>query len=158
VRRRYQSFRIGENTRLGRRRCYSRRGGLSVEKFRCFSARAGFGPRAEGQAVDCGPLRYNPVVEQVAEISNRSTDQYLNHATATVPVSDPTPGLKDLGYRGKKGALLNGAARNEADAIKGALLEGFDKLPDCSYTDFGVSMLRNQSNGYYLTSLVLAGP
>jgi hypothetical protein len=113
------------------------------------SARAG---------TSCGPLRYNPVVEQVAQISNRSTDQYLNHATAKVPVSDPAPGLKDLGYHGKKGALLNGAARNEADAIKATLLEGFDKVPDCSYTDFGVSMLRNQWNGYYLTSLVLAGP
>lgn len=106
----------------------------------------------------CGPLRYDPVVEQVAEISNRSTDQYLNHATANVPVSDPTPGLKDLGYHGKKGQLLMGAAKTEDKAIKGAILEGFDKLPDCSYTDFGVSLLQNQSNGYYLTALVLAGP
>lgn len=106
----------------------------------------------------CGPLRYDPVVEQVAEMSNRSTDRYLNHATATVPVSDPTPGLKDLGYHGKKGLLLAGASKDEDKAIKAAILEGFDKLPDCSYTDFGVSMLQNQSNGYYLTALVLAGP
>ncbi|GAB4658983.1 hypothetical protein MOKP64_12830 [Mycobacterium avium subsp. hominissuis] len=113
------------------------------------SARAG---------TSCGPLRYNPVVEQVAEISNRSTDNYLNHVATDVPVTDPLPGLKDLGYGGSKGVLLSGAARNEADSIKGVLLEGFDKLPDCSYTDFGVSMLRNQGNGYYLTSLVLAGP
>jgi hypothetical protein len=114
------------------------------------SARAG---------TSCGPLRYNPVVEQVAEISNRSTDKYLNHAATEVPVVDPLPGLKDLGYGGSKGALLSGAARNEADAIKGVILQGFDKLPDCSYTDFGVSMLRSQWNGgYYLTSLVLAGP
>jgi hypothetical protein len=113
----------------------------------------------------CGPLRYSPVVEQVAEISNHSTDQYLNHAVAHLPVGEPYPGLKDLreglkdlGYHGTKGTLLSGAAKNEANAIKGALLEGFDKLPDCSYTDFGVSLIRNESHGYYLTSLVLAGP
>jgi hypothetical protein len=106
----------------------------------------------------CGPLRYNPVVEQVAEISNRSTDNYLIHNLATSPVDDPLPGLKDLGYGGSKAALLRGAAKNEADAIRGALLEGFDKFPDCSYTDFGVSMLRNQSTGYYLSSLILARP
>ena len=113
------------------------------------SARAG---------TSCGPLRYNAVVEQVAEISNRSTDKYLNHAATDVPVEDPLPGLKDLGYGGSKGALLRGAAKNEANSIKGLLIEGFDKLPDCSYKDFGVSMLRNQWNGYYLTSVVLAGP
>ena len=113
----------------------------------------------------CGPLRYSPVVEQVAEISNHSTDQYLDHAVAHLPVGEPYPGLKDLleglkdlGYQGRKGTLLSGAAKNEANAIKGAILEGFDKLPDCSYTDFGVSMIRNESHGYYLTSLVLAGP
>jgi hypothetical protein len=106
----------------------------------------------------CGPLRYNAVVEQVAEISNRSTDKYLNHATTDVPVEDPLPGLKDLGYGGSKGILLRGAAKDEATSVKGLLLEGFDKVPDCSYTDFGVSTLRNQWNSYYLTSLVLAGP
>jgi hypothetical protein len=113
------------------------------------SARAG---------TSCGPLRYNPVVEQVAEISNRSTDNYLDHNAANIPVTDPLPGLTDLGYGGSKGVLLSGAARSEADAIRGALIEGFDKLPDCSYRDFGVSMLQNQGNGYYLASLVLAGP
>jgi hypothetical protein len=106
----------------------------------------------------CRPLRYNPVVEQVAEISNRTTDKYLDHTATDVPVDVPSPGLKDLGYGGSKGTLLRGAARNEGAAIKQALIEGFDTLPDCSYTDFGVSILRNRSNGYYLTSLVLAGP
>jgi hypothetical protein len=106
----------------------------------------------------CRPLRYNSVVEQVAAVINRSTDDYLSHTATQVPISDPLPGLQDLGYGGKKGKLLSGAAKNEVDAIKGALIEGYAAIPDCSYTDFGVSMLRNQPTGYILTSLVLAGP
>jgi hypothetical protein len=106
----------------------------------------------------CGPLRYNPVVEQAAEITNQSTDKYVDHATSVFPDDDPLPGLKDLGYSGSKGTLLRGAAMNEADSIKGAILEGFDKLLDCSYKDFGVSMLRNHLRGYFLSSYVLAGP
>jgi hypothetical protein len=107
--------------------------------------------------VSCGPLRYNPVAQQAAEISNRSTDDYLNHTATRVPITDPLPGLKDLGYGGNKAVLLSGAAKNDADSIKGVLLEGYAAIPDCSYTDFGVSFLRNQTSGYSLSSLVLAG-
>jgi hypothetical protein len=104
----------------------------------------------------CGPLRYNPVVQQVAEVINRSTDDYLNHAATRVPILDPLEGLKDLGYRGTKAYLLQGADRSDALAIKGALLEGYAAIPDCSYTDFGVSMRRNETTGYNLASSVLA--
>jgi len=106
----------------------------------------------------CGPLQYNPAVEQAADIINRSTDAYLNHTATHVPISDPLPGLKDLGYHGNKAALLQGAHKNPADAIKGALLEGHAAIADCSYTDFGVSMFRNETSGYNLTAAVLAGP
>ena len=106
----------------------------------------------------CGPLRYNSVVAQVAEIINRSTDDYLNHTATQEPPEDPQPGLQDLGYGGNKSKLLAGAGKNEADAIKGALIEGYAAIPDCSYTDFGVSMRRNESRGYDLSSVVLAGP
>ena len=105
----------------------------------------------------CGPLRYNPVVEQVAETINRSTDQYIDHDATQVPIIDPLPGLNELGYGSNKAKLLSGAGRTDADAIKGALLEGYSALPDCSYTDFGVSVRRNETSGYVLTSLVLAG-
>jgi hypothetical protein len=105
----------------------------------------------------CGPLRYNPVVEQVARVINRSTDDYLNHTATRVPIPDPLDGLKDLGYGGTKAYLLQGADRSDALAIKGALLEGYAAIPDCSYTDFGVSMWRNETTGYNLVSSVLAG-
>jgi hypothetical protein len=104
----------------------------------------------------CGPLRYNPVVQQAAEVINRSTDDYLNHAATRVPILDPLEGLKDLGYGGTKAYLLQGADRSDALAIKGALLEGYAAIPDCSYTDFGVSMRRNETTGYNLASSVLA--
>ena len=105
----------------------------------------------------CGPLRSDPVVEQVAEKINRSTNDWLDHTATQVPIEDPLPGLKILGYGGSKAKLLQGAARTEADAIKGMLLEGLDAIPDCSYKDFGASMLRNEASDHYLTAVVLAG-
>jgi len=122
----------------------------------------------------CGPLRYNSIVEQAADISLRSLQDYAKHTATRVPVEDPLPGLKDLGYPGAKAKLLSGAAKNDADAIKGALLEGSvppassidtpkpisshpPALTDCSYTDFGVSMRRDETTDYYLSALVLAG-
>ncbi len=106
----------------------------------------------------CGPLRSDPVVEQVAEKINRSTNDWLDHTATQVPIEDPLPGLKILGYGGgSKAKLLQGAARTDADAIKGMLLEGLDAIPDCSYTDFGASMLRNEASDHYLTAVVLAG-
>lgn len=114
----------------------------------------------------CGPLRYNPVVEQGAEVYNRLTDDYLNHTATRVPEGnlspgehvDPLPGLKDLGYSGTKAALLQGAHKREALAIKGALLEGYawNAISDCSYSDFGTSMRLNQRTGYSLASVILA--
>lgn len=105
----------------------------------------------------CGPLRYNTVVEQAAEVINRSTDDYLNHVATQVPIDSPLEGLKDLGYHGTKAILLRGNSVSEALAIKGALLEGYVAIPDCSYIDFGSSVRRNEATGYFLTSLVLAG-
>lgn len=105
----------------------------------------------------CAPLRYNPLVEQVAEIMNRSTDDYMNHSSNHLPLEDPLPGLKDLGYRGTKAVVLRGAQMDEALAIKSVLLEGYAAIPDCSYTDFGADMRQNEPTGYRLASLVLAG-
>jgi hypothetical protein len=105
----------------------------------------------------CGPLRYDPVVEQAAEIINRLEDDYISHAARQQPIDDPTPGLKDLGYGGKKAKLLRGTARNDADAITAMLLQGYNAFSDCSYGDFGVSILRNAETGYTSTAVVLAG-
>ncbi len=105
----------------------------------------------------CGHLQYNAVAEHVAEIINRSTDDYLNQVATRVPITDPLEGLKDLGYEGTKAYLLQGANESDANAIKGALLQGYAAIPDCSYTDFGVSLRRNERTGYILASVVLAG-
>lgn len=105
----------------------------------------------------CAALRDNPIVEQAADIVNRSTDNYLNHTATRTPIEDPLPGLKDLGYDGNKAIALFGGHPDQADALKGALLEGHAAIPDCSYTDFGVSTLRNESTGYNLITVILAG-
>lgn len=112
---------------------------------------------AARSGTSCKPLSDDPVVGQVAAIINKSTDDYLEHVATQVPLADPLPGLKDLGYRGDKAVVLQGARPIEADAIKGMLLEGFAAIPDCSYTDFGVDVRRNESTGYSLVSVVLAG-
>jgi hypothetical protein len=112
---------------------------------------------AARSGTSCKPLSDNPVVGRVAAIINKSTDDYLEHVATQVPLADPLPGLKDLGYPGDKAVVLQGARPNEADAIKGMLLEGFAAIPDCSYSDFGVDVRRNESTGYSLVSVVLAG-
>ncbi|MGV0794491.1 hypothetical protein [Mycolicibacterium sp. XJ1819] len=105
----------------------------------------------------CGSLVSNPVVEETAEIVNRSTDAWLDHTSRSVPVPDPLPILKDLGYAGGKAVQIEGAGVTDAEAIAGLLLVGYDILPDCSYTDYGLSVLQNQATGHYLTAVVLAG-
>ena len=106
----------------------------------------------------CDALRYNDVVDHVAQVINKSTDDYLNHNATRVPVADPLEGLKEFGYGGTKAYLLQGAHESEAKAIKGALLQGYAAIPDCSYTDFGVSIVRNSATGNTLAVVVLAGP
>ena len=104
----------------------------------------------------CQPLRSDPVVEQAADIVNRSTDVWLDHKGRAVPVPDPLPVLKDLGYGGGRAVQVQGAGNTDAEAIEGLLLVGYDIVPDCSYTDFGVSVMQNQSTGHYLAVVVLA--
>jgi hypothetical protein len=106
----------------------------------------------------CGSIRYDAIAEQVAQVITRTNDEYISHVAKDIPPQDPLPGLKDLGYKGKTAKLLLGAAKNEADAIKGALIEGYASLPDCSYTDYGADVRTNASTGLILTAIVLAGP
>jgi hypothetical protein len=107
----------------------------------------------------CGALGPSPVVEHVAAVINKSFNDWLDHTATYAPIEDPLPGLKELGYRGSKGVYFGGAStKSEAESIRAVLLEGFDKIPDCSYADMGVSMLKNEGTGFYLTAVVLAGP
>lgn len=104
----------------------------------------------------CGPLRLNPIVQQAADEINDSTDKWLNHAARAVPESDATPLLKDLGYGATNSTILSGAGSTSADSIKALLLQGYLKIPDCSYVDLGVSSLHNASKDMILTTVVLA--
>lgn len=105
----------------------------------------------------CGPLKSNPIVDQAAAKINQSTQDYLNHTANQIPITDPVPGLKILGYPGGHATAIQGAAQSGAISIKALLLQGFDKIPNCSYRDFGVNMQRNEASGYELTVAVLAG-
>jgi hypothetical protein len=104
----------------------------------------------------CGPLRSDPVVDQAAEAVNGTTDKWLDHAARVVPETNALAVLKDLGYRGTKAAILSGVGKNDVNAIKATLLQGYDKIPDCSYTDYGVSAQHNKSKDVILVTVVLA--
>jgi hypothetical protein len=110
------------------------------------------------RAPSCGGLRVDPIVEHAALDVNRSTQAWVDHTARAVPVPDPVPLLKDLGYTGGKAAMIFGAGNVDAAAIEGLLLQGYDKIPDCSYTDYGASVIRDQTTGYVLMTVVLAGP
>ncbi len=109
------------------------------------------------RAASCEPLRPDPIVERTAENVNRSTDTWVDHTARAIPVPDPLPLLKDLGYGGNRATQVLGAGFTDAAAIKGLLLEGFLSIPDCSFTDYGVSVLKNQTTPYVVVALVLAG-
>jgi hypothetical protein len=127
------------------------------------SAAADPAPAVQQAVVDarvagsCGPLNYNPTVEHAADIVNRSTYTFLDHSAKNVPADDPHPTaiMKDLGIKANKVSSFQGAAHNEADAVKGVLLEGRNAIPDCSYTDFGVSLLYEPQSDFTLAVVVL---
>jgi hypothetical protein len=104
----------------------------------------------------CGPLRSNPLVEKTAAEVNASNDKWLNHDARVAPESDALPRLKDLGYGGSKAAILIGAGATDANSIKALLLQGYLAIPDCSYTDYGVSAVHNTAKDMILTTVVLA--
>jgi hypothetical protein len=104
----------------------------------------------------CGPLRSDPIIDQAAEGVNKTTDRWINNASRAVPETNALPVLKDLGYNGSKSFILSGASADAGNAIKATILQGWKVLPDCSYTDFGVSTLYNAKKGMILTTVVLA--
>lgn len=113
----------------------------------------------DARGTSCGPLDYNPTVERAADIVNRSTYAYLDHSAENVPADDPHPTaiVKDLGVSAAKVSSFQGAAHNQADAIKGVLLEGRNAIPDCSYTDVGVSLLHEPRSDFTLAVVILVG-
>lgn len=105
----------------------------------------------------CSPRRSQPVIDEAAKEINETTDRWINFASRAVPETDALPVLKDLGFPATKAKILSGSAKNPADSIKATLLQGFADLPDCSYTDFGVSSMYNAKKDVELVTVVLAG-
>lgn len=106
----------------------------------------------------CGALRSDPIIDQAALGINRTTDRWINHESRAVPETDALPVLRDLGYGGSKASILSGASTDAGKAIKVTILQGFKLLPDCSFSDFGVSTLYNAKKNMILTTVVLAAP
>lgn len=112
-------------------------------------------------ASSCEPLRYDPTLERAAGIVNRSTEAYFDTTSAVIPADtepQPLPILKDLGSPLSRATLLQGASTTAGMDVKGAIVQGFTTIPDCSYTDFGTSTIYSASTGYSMVVAVLAGP
>ena len=45
----------------------------------------------------------------------------------------------------------------KAGAVKGVLLQGYNAIPDCSYTSFGASQLYEEQSGLVLVAVLLVG-
>ncbi len=146
-----------------------RQQGLSAAMLAFVIAGTALAPPAQADTVDklraaveaareasCGPLRDDPIVAEAAEVINKSNDVWLDQGSRAVPVPDATPLLKDLGYPASKSRILYGAGKKEADSIKALLLQGYREIPDCSYSDVGVSVLQGNSAGWIMSTVVLA--
>jgi hypothetical protein len=107
--------------------------------------------------VACGSLRADPTIDRVAEKVNESTDGWLNHTTRAVPETDALPALKDFGFNAAKAAILTSTTPDAGTAVKALVLEGFAKIPDCSYSAYGVASTFNTKKKDFVMTAVLAG-
>jgi hypothetical protein len=108
----------------------------------------------------CPPLQEDPVLTGVAQRANGETQSNIEHTARSLPFEDPMPVVHDLGYPAGKAKLFAGYGDVEAKAIRGAVLFGWEAIPDCSYTKYGVDVLDGSvagSGGYWLAAIVLAG-
>lgn len=96
-------------------------------------------------------------MDQAAAQINKTTDDWINFTSRSLPETDALPVLKDLGYGGSTSAILSAASATEVGVVKATLLQGYAKIPDCSYSDIGVSTTYNQRKRLILTTVVLAG-
>jgi hypothetical protein len=107
----------------------------------------------------CPPLQRDPVLDGVAQRANRETEGYVAHTARFTPLEDPTQALRDLGYKARKTQLLAGYGDVDGDfedkAIRGAVMQGYDVIPDCTYTKYGVAVLSNALAKYAISAVVL---
>jgi hypothetical protein len=136
----------------------------------------------------CPPLQLDPVLNAVSQRVAHEVDDYVRHSSRDLPTSGEGPPvalasggvlrvMRESGYNTTKAKLLvgygdyrtGGAGDNEAKAIKGTVLQGlgFEVLPDCTYTKYGVSAINDDSSQgwpstaprtYTVSTVVVAGP
>jgi hypothetical protein len=105
----------------------------------------------------CAPLQSDPVLDGVAQRANHESQSYIEHTARFVPFEDPMPVLHELGYPTGKARLIPGYGDVKTKAIHGVTVQGWQAIPDCSYTKYGLNVLTNAAGGYVFAALVLAG-
>ena len=105
---------------------------------------------------NCPPLQFDPLVQRASELMMRQTDDYIAHREPYVPLSDPLPALRTIGYTGQRAQLLSGYGTTESDAIHGLLLQAPGVVDDCVFSRVGVATMRDDEGGFVLTSVVIA--
>lgn len=105
----------------------------------------------------CPPLQPDPTLDGVAQRANDQTQSYIEHTARFIPFEDPMPVLHDLGYPAAKAKLIPGYGDAAVKAIHGVTVAGWQAIPDCSYTKYGLNMLTGADGAYVLAALVLVG-
>jgi hypothetical protein len=97
------------------------------------------------------------VLDSVAHRANTETQSYIEHTARFTPFEDPLPVLRELGFTGDKAKMLSGYGDIPAKAIHGLIVQGWDSIPDCTYSRYGLDLLDDSHAGYALATVVLAG-
>ncbi|MCW2627068.1 MAG: hypothetical protein JWR48_3790 [Mycobacterium sp.] len=111
----------------------------------------------DGARGGCPALQPDPVLNDAAIRATSETQAYIEHTARFVPFEDPMPVLREMGYNAGKAKLVVGYGDSQDKAIRGISVLGWDTIPDCSYTKYGLSALYGARGDYVLTAVVLAG-
>ncbi|WP_111510848.1 hypothetical protein [Mycobacterium kyogaense] len=105
----------------------------------------------------CPPFQLDPVLNDLALRANTETTAYKEHTARFIPFEDPLPVLHEMGYQAGKAKLHVGYGDSADKAILGVTIFGWETLPDCTYTRYGLNVMDHADRGYVLAALVLAG-
>jgi hypothetical protein len=111
----------------------------------------------DGARGGCPTLQPDPVLTDAATRATSETQAYIEHTARFIPFEDPMPVLREMGYKAGKAKLVVGYGDTQDKAIRGISVLGWDTIPDCSYTKYGLSALYGARGDYVLTAMVLAG-
>jgi hypothetical protein len=92
----------------------------------------------------CAPLQLDSVLTGVAQRANRESQLYKEHGARFEPFEDHAARAK----------MLSGYGDTDSTAVRGVVLFGWDSIPDCAYSKYGVDALAG--DGYTMATAVLA--